>query len=237
MGCYTRLGGTRDDAVGEAFDKVARLLRLTEGLVGHGGAAVERAAAASTTASRKKFKLTVPMRQKRWNCDLSYSGLKTAVLRHTHRDDVCLEPGSADVLGLAGSFQETALMHLKDRTALAIRWGHVARAHVHARPRPRPPRMCKPKHTDLRAQTLAQACARAHPCKALGSTGYHRRLRGGRLQRRIKGTAPGGLRPTHAPPIDREMGTDRWRATVAAVWRPFRWEAWGIAHAVCVRTR
>ncbi|HTR79028.1 MAG TPA: tRNA (adenosine(37)-N6)-threonylcarbamoyltransferase complex transferase subunit TsaD, partial [Gemmatimonadaceae bacterium] len=78
-GAYRLLGRTRDDAVGEAFDKVAKLL----GLPYPGGSSLERLAA---TASGGSFRFTRPMvrRDQRPDdseyYDFSFSGLKTAVL-------------------------------------------------------------------------------------------------------------------------------------------------------------
>ncbi len=71
VGRYRRYGTTIDDAVGEAFDKTARLL----GLGYPGGPAVERAAASGDAA---RFDLPRPLRG-RAGCDFSFSGLKTAV--------------------------------------------------------------------------------------------------------------------------------------------------------------
>ena len=73
VGQYRRLGTTVDDAVGEAFDKVAKLL----GLGYPGGPAVE--AAALRAENPERFVLPRPMRG-RPGCDFSFSGLKTAVL-------------------------------------------------------------------------------------------------------------------------------------------------------------
>lgn len=70
---FTRLGGTIDDAPGEAFDKVARLLGLPQ----PGGPAVEREAASGDARSHA---FPRPLLD-RPGCDLSFSGLKTAVLR------------------------------------------------------------------------------------------------------------------------------------------------------------
>ena len=75
---FRRLGGTIDDAPGEAFDKVARLLGLPQ----PGGPSVEAAAQAGDPA---RFDLPRPLLD-RPGCDLSFSGLKTAVLRV--RDDL-----------------------------------------------------------------------------------------------------------------------------------------------------
>ena len=66
------LGGTLDDALGEAFDKAARLLGLT--CSSSGGAAVE---AAAKLGDESSYPMTVPMRTK-LNCDFSYAGLKNA---------------------------------------------------------------------------------------------------------------------------------------------------------------
>jgi N6-L-threonylcarbamoyladenine synthase len=78
---YERLGGTIDDAPGEAFDKTAKLLGLPQ----PGGPAVQ-AEAAKGTAGVFKFPRPLLDRQ---NCDMSFSGLKTALLRA--RDSVVAE--------------------------------------------------------------------------------------------------------------------------------------------------
>ena len=71
VGRYRRLGGTIDDAVGEAFDKVGKLL----GLPWPGGPALERLAA---TGDAARHPFPQPLRG-RAGCDFSFSGLKTAV--------------------------------------------------------------------------------------------------------------------------------------------------------------
>ena len=73
IGDYTILGTSLDDAVGEAFDKTARLLGLPVG--GGGGPALEKLAAKGDPTA---VPFRVPMRQKP-TCDLSFAGLKTAV--------------------------------------------------------------------------------------------------------------------------------------------------------------
>ena len=70
---FLRIGGSIDDAPGEAFDKVARLLGLPQ----PGGPAVERAA---RCGDAKRFTLPRPLAD-RADCNMSFSGLKTAVLR------------------------------------------------------------------------------------------------------------------------------------------------------------
>jgi tRNA threonylcarbamoyl adenosine modification protein TsaD len=77
-GAYRRLGGTLDDAAGEAFDKVARLLNLGF----PGGPAIQRAAQQGGDASR--FALPRGLRHdERHRFDFSFSGLKTAALNLT----------------------------------------------------------------------------------------------------------------------------------------------------------
>ena len=71
VGRYRRLGTTVDDAAGEAFDKVAKML----GLGYPGGPAIERAA---RDGDARRFALPRPMKGKA-GCDFSFSGLKTAV--------------------------------------------------------------------------------------------------------------------------------------------------------------
>ncbi len=70
---FTRLGGTIDDAPGEAFDKVAKLLGLPQ----PGGPNVERAA---TEGDANRFSFPRPLLD-RPGCDMSFSGLKTALMR------------------------------------------------------------------------------------------------------------------------------------------------------------
>ncbi|WP_299647277.1 tRNA (adenosine(37)-N6)-threonylcarbamoyltransferase complex transferase subunit TsaD [uncultured Jannaschia sp.] len=111
---FARLGGTIDDAPGEAFDKVARLLALPQ----PGGPSVEACAAGGSA--------TVPLPRPlldRPGCDLSFSGLKTAVLRA--RDAAVAAHGGlpremrAD---LCASFQTAVAEVLaeKSRRALAL---------------------------------------------------------------------------------------------------------------------
>lgn len=116
VGKYKRLGTTIDDALGECFDKAAKLM----GLPNPGGPHVERAAASCTdpAAALKKFPLPVPMKG-RDGCDFSFSGLKTAVRQHVEK----LPEGKldyADVAALCYSFQETVAQVVTDRCARAI---------------------------------------------------------------------------------------------------------------------
>ena len=108
-GRYRRLGTTIDDAVGEAFDKTAKLL----GLGFPGGPAVERAA---RTGDAKRFDLPRPMLG-RPGCDFSFAGLKTAVLNTVRRLG---KPAPQDVADLAASFQAAVGDVLVDRCARAL---------------------------------------------------------------------------------------------------------------------
>ncbi|QJE73209.1 tRNA (adenosine(37)-N6)-threonylcarbamoyltransferase complex transferase subunit TsaD [Aerophototrophica crusticola] len=112
VGKYRRLGTTIDDAVGEAFDKSAKIL----GLGYPGGPLMEQAARRSTDPGR--FDLPVPMKG-RPGCDFSFSGLKTAVRRQVE-----LLGGSltdADVADIAAAFHKAVGDSLLDRCAHAIK--------------------------------------------------------------------------------------------------------------------
>ncbi len=103
-GRLTRLGGTLDDAAGEAFDKVARLL----GLPFPGGPPIEQAAATAQRAAERLPRARLP-----GTFDFSFSGLKTAVL-HRIREQPPQNPGP-----LARAFQEAVVDALVTKTAAA----------------------------------------------------------------------------------------------------------------------
>ena len=107
---YQRLGGTLDDAAGEAFDKVARLL----GLNYPGGPAIEEAA---VNGNPRAFDFPRAWLEDSWN--FSFSGLKTAVLREVRR----LEASnlSLPVEDLAASFQTAVVDVLIGKTLSAAR--------------------------------------------------------------------------------------------------------------------
>ena len=110
---FTRLGGTIDDAPGEAFDKIAKLLALPQ----PGGPAVEREA---LDGDPKRFPLPRPLLD-RAGCDLSFSGLKTAVLRA--RDALIAEHGGLrvqDRADLCASFQAAVADVLAEKTRRAL---------------------------------------------------------------------------------------------------------------------
>jgi len=111
VGKYKRLGTTIDDAVGEAFDKTAKLL----GLGYPGGPALERMAAncKDPAGAVKKFTFPLPLVGKP-GCDFSFSGLKTAARRMM---DALEEDDKPD---FCFAFQETIARILADRVKNAI---------------------------------------------------------------------------------------------------------------------
>lgn len=117
IGRYRRLGTTIDDAAGEAFDKVAKML----GLGYPGGPALERAARAGNPQAHA---LPRPLKG-RPGCDFSFSGLKTAV--RLVLDGLGRAPGDEDVADIAASFQEAVADSLADRCGRAFR--QVAESH------------------------------------------------------------------------------------------------------------
>ena len=104
VGDYLRLGGTVDDAIGEAFDKTAKLL----GLGYPGGPLVEKEAMRGDAA---RFALPRPMTGRR-DADFSLSGLKTALRLEAEK----IAPLSdQDVADLCASFQQAVVDVVKDR--------------------------------------------------------------------------------------------------------------------------
>lgn len=110
VGQYRRLGTTIDDAAGEAFDKIAKLL----GLGYPGGPAIARAA---LDGNARRFDFPRPLKG-RPGCDFSFSGLKTAVRLAAE----ALPPGALaekDVADLAASFQAAVVEAIADRVGRA----------------------------------------------------------------------------------------------------------------------
>jgi len=109
---FKRLGGTIDDAPGEAFDKVARLIALPQ----PGGPMIE---ARAKEGDAKRFKLPRPLLD-RAGCDMSFSGLKTAVLRQ--RDAVMTDGAlkAQDQADLAAGFQAAVVDVLAEKTRRAL---------------------------------------------------------------------------------------------------------------------
>lgn len=110
---FRRLGGTIDDAPGEAFDKTAKLLGLPQ----PGGPAVEAEAALGDPA---RFHFPRPLLD-RPGCDMSFSGLKTALLRA--RDALIAEKGGLtlqDRRDLCAGFQAAVAAVLAEKTRRAL---------------------------------------------------------------------------------------------------------------------
>ena len=130
-GRYELLGQTRDDAAGEAFDKVARVL----GLGYPGGPAIERAAASRDTTAKNPYRL--PRAWLKGTNDFSFSGLKTAVVQLVEgylagsvesgaskyaREGVAASDGGAlRVPDVAAAFQDSVVDVLATKTVRAAR--------------------------------------------------------------------------------------------------------------------
>ena len=105
---YKQLGTTIDDALGEAFDKTAKMLNL-----GYpGGPAVEKFA---KQGDKNFYKLPEPIINKA-GCNLSFAGLKTAVLIQSKK----IKENKKLRLNLAASFQETIIKILNKKTKVAF---------------------------------------------------------------------------------------------------------------------
>ena len=107
LGKYKRLGTTIDDAVGEAFDKTAKLL----GIKFPGGPLIEKFAA---RGNKNRFNLPKPIINK-GGCNLSFAGLKTAVLKISKT-----LKNNQDKYDLAASFQKTIEEILNKKTKIAF---------------------------------------------------------------------------------------------------------------------
>ena len=109
VGRYARLGTTIDDALGEAFDKTAKLL----GLGFPGGPAVERAAMSGVAG---RFQLPRPMLG-RAEPHFSFAGLKTAV---RHQAQAAMPLSDQDVADLCAEFQAAVAASVADRVRVAM---------------------------------------------------------------------------------------------------------------------
>lgn len=118
-GRYQHLGGTLDDAAGEAFDKVGRLL----GLPYPGGPAID---AASEKGNPKTYRFPRAVMDSQYGYDLSFSGLKTAVLRQTKN----FTAGRMPVHNLAASFQAAVVDMLVAKTVRAAADYEVTAVHL-----------------------------------------------------------------------------------------------------------
>jgi len=108
-GRFEKIGRTRDDAAGEAFDKAARIL----GLGYPGGPAIEKA------AGNGEPSYPLPRAWLRGSYDFSFSGLKTALWHLVHREQIA--PGDHRVADVAASFQAAVVDVLVTKTVDAAR--------------------------------------------------------------------------------------------------------------------
>jgi tRNA N6-adenosine threonylcarbamoyltransferase len=126
QGHYELLGRTRDDAAGEAYDKVAKLL----GLGYPGGPIIDRLSHDGREDAIRwpGTRLTNPDRnapERDGRFDFSFSGLKTAVLRHVRERQAATGSETFpqdEVSDLAASFQRRVVETLLDKTFAAARW-------------------------------------------------------------------------------------------------------------------
>ena len=107
LGKYKRLGTTIDDALGETFDKTAKML----GIDFPGGPQIEILA---SKGNPKKYDLPKPIYNK-GGCNLSFAGLKTAILKISKSIET-----EQEKFDLAASFQKTVLEILKKKTKIAF---------------------------------------------------------------------------------------------------------------------
>ena len=119
-GRYRLLGATLDDAAGEAFDKVGRLL----GLPYPGGPAIDKAAETGNPAT---FRFPRAVMDAEHGYDFSFSGLKTAVMRQTSQYHSTSVMPVAD---LAAGFQAAVVESLVEKTAAAAEAFGVTAVHV-----------------------------------------------------------------------------------------------------------
>jgi N6-L-threonylcarbamoyladenine synthase len=115
-GAYRLLGRTRDDAAGEAFDKVSKLL----GLGYPGGPVIDRLAGQGDPQAIRFPRAHL----ERESLDFSFSGVKTAVLHYVRKH------GPSQVADVAASFQQAVVDVLVDKTLAAARQCHASRVVV-----------------------------------------------------------------------------------------------------------
>lgn len=106
---FTKLGETQDDAIGEAFDKVARVL----GLKYPGGPNIERLA----QNGKHTYKLPIPVNDSTYN--FSYSGLKSSVINLVNTEK--MRGNEIRIEDLACSFQTVAIDELKRKLEIALK--------------------------------------------------------------------------------------------------------------------
>ncbi|KAF0412164.1 peptidase M22, glycoprotease [Gigaspora margarita] len=123
IGHYTQLGTTIDDSIGDAFDKTARLLKLSwlKGRGGGAGAALEQCA---LKGDPEKYIVPIPMRKdarRKREMNYSFSGLKTSIKDLVEKYKLNLDDENVKN-DLAATFQRAATIHLIDKLELAFEW-------------------------------------------------------------------------------------------------------------------
>ncbi|KDP28771.1 hypothetical protein JCGZ_14542 [Jatropha curcas] len=124
LGHYIQLGTTIDDAIGEAYDKIAKWLGLD--MRRSGGPAVE---ALAQEGDAESIKFSSPMKQHK-DCNFSYAGLKTQVRLAIESRNINAEIPISSATSqdrssradIAASFQRVAVLHLEERCERAIDW-------------------------------------------------------------------------------------------------------------------
>ena len=120
---WTCIGSTLDDSLGEAFDKVTRMLEIPVGAHVHGGAALEQAAVGGCDTA---VPFSVPLTTSTC-CNFSFSGLKSAARRHvdnlkaSSNDKQLSSQQRSDI---AASFQRVSFKHISQRVDRAIRYSN-----------------------------------------------------------------------------------------------------------------
>lgn len=118
VGVYHKLGGTLDDAVGESFDKVAKML----GLDYPGGPIIEKLALHGNPLA---YNFPHPMKG-REGCDFSFSGLKTAVRLIIEKTEL----NQQNISDICASFQKTVCEILLDRLNNAIKMANASHPEI-----------------------------------------------------------------------------------------------------------
>jgi len=118
LGRYVQLGTTLDDALGEAYDKIARILEID--LIPSGGASIERLAKEGDPTA---YTFPVPLK-KRQTCDFSFAGLKTSVRLAVEKEKEEYNGSLPESVkaNIAASFQSVAVKHLEQRVRRAFEW-------------------------------------------------------------------------------------------------------------------
>ncbi len=110
---FNKLGGTLDDAIGECYDKVARVINLEY----PGGPKVDKLA----HIGKCSYKLPVPLKDDSYN--FSFSGLKSAVINLVHNEEQRGNPIIKE--DLAASFQKVAISEIINKTKKALEEGNI----------------------------------------------------------------------------------------------------------------